>query len=176
MRRVLFIFLVAALFIVSCNKDKKAPVQLANIDVPKLDVISDESFEKGKNISSFKFKSFQNGENIDFSRYKGKKVLVDFWASWCTPCVEMFPDFEKLKKDFDGKLVIVTFSFDPLPAKIKEIIKKHKVTFDVFQAPVSLRDSGVLLPASFYVDENGTVKDTANGKHSYDEIKKFLEL
>ena len=80
------------------------------------------------------------------------------------------------KKDFDGKLVVVTFSFDPMPAKIKEIMEKNKVSFEVFQAPEALRDSGVLLPASFYVDENGNVKDAANGKHDYEEMKKFLEL
>lgn len=175
MKKLLFIF-ITTLAIVSCNKEKIVAEPVTSIDVPKLDVISDESFEKGKNISSFNFKSFQNGADIDFSQYKGKKVLVDFWASWCIPCIEMFPDFEKLKKDFDGKLVVVTFSFDPMPAKIKEIMEKNKVSFEVFQAPEALRDSGVLLPASFYVDENGNVKDTANGKHDYVEMKKFLEL
>ena len=53
-----------------------------------------------------------NGNSFDSSDLKGKLAFVNFWASWCDPCVREFPSLLKLVKHFKGKLVLVAISQD----------------------------------------------------------------
>jgi thiol-disulfide isomerase/thioredoxin len=138
-----------------------------------------EDFEKGKNIHAFEMVSIKSGEKVKFGDFKGRKILVDFWASWCDPCIAMFPDINKLKEKFedgDKTLKILSVSVDPMPGKIKKIIAEKNAQFDVLQAPESLAESGVIMPTMVLADENGKVIAVSSGKkHSYDELVKLVE-
>ncbi|MBP5435832.1 TlpA family protein disulfide reductase [bacterium] len=138
-----------------------------------------EDFEKGKNIHAFEMVSIKSGEKVKFGDFKGRKILVDFWASWCDPCIAMFPDINKLKEKFedgDKTLKILSVSVDPMPGKIKKIIAEKNALFDVLQAPESLAESGVIMPTMVLADENGKVIAVSSGKkHSYDELVKLVE-
>ena len=123
--------------------------------------------------------SIKSGEKVKFGDFKGRKILVDFWASWCDPCIAMFPDINKLKEKFedgDKTLKILSVSVDPMPGKIKKIIAEKNALFDVLQAPESLAESGVIMPTMVLADENGKVIAVSSGKkHSYDELVKLVE-
>ena len=181
------------LFFIACNEAKKEapaaekaePVKPAEtaktedeIEVKGLEnEILGEDFEKGKNIHAFEMTSIKSGEKVKFGDFKGKRILVDFWASWCEPCIAMFPELNKLKAEYeDGKqtLKILSVSVDPMPGKIKKIIADKNAQFDVLQAPESLAESGVIMPYMVLADENGKVIETISGKHSYEELEKMV--
>ena len=159
------------LFLISCNESKNAapaagktvkPAETAQnegeIEVKGLEnEILGEDFDKGKNIHAFEMVSIKSGEKVKFGDFKGKRILVDFWASWCEPCIAMFPELNKLKAEYeDGKktLKILSVSVDPMPGKIKKIIADKNAQFDVLQAPESLAESGIIMPYMVLADEN----------------------
>jgi len=139
--------------------------------------ITEKNFEKGKNVHGLKMVSLINGETIDFSQFKGKKIMFDFWSSWCEPCIAMFPVINKLKtelEDKEGSLKILSISVDPMKGKVKEIVKEKNVLFEVLNAPESLANSGILMPFTVIADENGKIIATSSGKHTYEEFLKML--
>ncbi|MBE7550442.1 MAG: TlpA family protein disulfide reductase [Anaerolineales bacterium] len=108
------------------------------------------------------------GETVRLSDFKGKPVLVNFWATWCGPCRSEFPDFQKAAVDNAGDLVIIginnttTDQKDQIPAFLEEF----GVTF-----PIVLDESGdtakayniLGLPTSIFIDRNGNVNEIFTG-------------
>ena len=192
MKKIVLLTLVF-LLLISCDEAKKVSrvpekksektienlVKDGDIEVKGLEnEIIGEDFDKGKNIHAFEMVSIKSGEKVKFGNFKGKRILVDFWASWCEPCIAMFPELNKLKEKYeDGEksLKILSISVDPMPGKIKKIIADKNAQFDVLQAPESLAESGVIMPYMVLADENGKVIAVSNGKHSYDELEKLVK-
>ena len=192
MKKIVLLTLVF-LLLISCDEAKKVSrvpekksektienlVKDGDIEVKGLEnEIIGEDFDRGRNIHAFEMVSIKSGEKVKFGNFKGKRILVDFWASWCEPCIAMFPELNKLKEKYeDGEksLKILSISVDPMPGKIKKIIADKNVQFDVLQAPESLAESGVIMPYMVLADENGKVIAVSNGKHSYDELEKLFK-
>jgi thiol-disulfide isomerase/thioredoxin len=99
------------------------------------------------------------GETLDLERYEGQVVLLDFWASWCDPCVRSFPWMgEMLERYGDDGLVIVAVNLDDDPAAADRFLEDHTYAFE------HLRDSegaiaekyGVrTMPSSILFDREG---------------------
>src|SRR6187401_1499360 len=114
---------------------------------------------------------------------KGKVILFNFWATWCKPCVEEFPDLVEINKkykDKDFKLVFVTLDFgDALKKNTKEFLKKNKVDFTTYYNAFEKDDELInymnkdwdgAIPGTFIYDKNGDLKKTFIGKKDYDDF------
>ena len=74
-----------------------------------------------------------NGENIKLEKYRGKVVLIDFWASWCEPCCDEMANLKSLYKDFHPNgLEILGITLDSEQAVIKDFIEKNKILWPQF--------------------------------------------
>lgn len=69
--------------------------------------------------------SNMNGKPARLHDYKGKIVLLNFWATWCTPCIAEFPQFIKLAQAMPDDLVILAVSIDDDKASIGKFLKRH---------------------------------------------------
>lgn len=102
-----------------------------------------------------------DGTKLKLSDYRGKIVIVNFWASWCNPCVEEFPSMVKLVKEFKGEVVILAISEDDQTEDIKVFMKAMglpEAHFEVVwdQEKRAMKDYGVeKLPESFLVGRDG---------------------
>ncbi|RYG68523.1 redoxin domain-containing protein [bacterium] len=68
------------------------------------------------------------GRWITLSQYKGKVLLIDFWATWCSPCVAALPEVEKVYKKYHAKgLQVVSISLDEEKSDLTSFLKKHKL-------------------------------------------------
>lgn len=102
-----------------------------------------------------------NDKRVKLSDYRGKIVIVNFWASWCNPCVEEFPSMVKLAREFKGDVVILAISEDDAKPDIESFTKAmglpephFEVVWD--QDKRAMKDYGVeKLPESFVVGKDG---------------------
>jgi peroxiredoxin len=101
-----------------------------------------------------------DGKKVSLSDYKGKVVLVNIWATWCSPCVEEMPSMEKLYRKFKGEnFEILAVSIDEPGLKaVAPFMKKSNLTF-----PALIDSEGAIkavygitgIPESFIIDQQG---------------------
>ncbi len=118
---------------------------------------------------------------------KGKVKLVNFWATWCQPCVTEFPGILKLREKYQARgLEVIFVSADLVDDKngpVTEFLRKHNVDFityildakdtDGFINAVSDKWSGAL-PATFIYDQKGHLVSSLFGKKDFQEFEKMI--
>lgn len=131
---------------------------------------------RGKKAPAFTLTSL-DGKKVTLADYKGRPVLVNFWATWCGPCKVEMPWFEEFRKQYASQGFEVLGLTDDADAG-NEVITKvaHKAGVSY---PILLTDGKVqtayggmdVLPMSFYVDRNGVVVEQTAGLGSKDQIE-----
>ncbi len=114
-----------------------------------------------------------DGKNISLSSFKGKAVLLNFWATWCPPCREEMPALNRLYKELGPRgLKVVAVSTDKSIKDIKDFLQTHKVDFPI------LFDEGrsaaklyrvFSMPTTFLIDQNGTIVEKFYGEYEWTE-------
>ena len=125
-----------------------------------------------------------DGNTISSTDWRGKVVLLNFWATWCPPCREEIPDLIKLQQKYQGKLQIIGLSDDTGPVEhVKTFVREAKMNYPVAIASPELeaKFGGVMgLPTSFLIDTEGRVVQKHIGLRNpalYDmEIRALLNL
>jgi peroxiredoxin len=113
-----------------------------------------------------------NGGTFSLADQRGKIVLVNFWATWCPPCLEEMPAMERLwQKHKDAGFVLVAVSVDTDPKKVVPFVTEHKLTFPVaFDTKMAVAEKyGVrALPSSFILGKDGILTALALGPRHWD--------
>jgi cytochrome c biogenesis protein CcmG/thiol:disulfide interchange protein DsbE len=121
-----------------------------------------------------------NGRPVKLSDLRGKVVVVDFWASWCAPCRESFPVFERLSKTYrDQGLVVLGVNVDNDPAAAKKFLADVPVTFTVLADPskkVAKAYEPKTMPSSYVIDRAGKVRFVHAGFKGSDAQKIEAEI
>jgi len=117
-----------------------------------------------------------DGKTVHLSDYRGKAVLLNFWATWCVPCKFEMPWFEQLQKQYgpQGLQVLGIAMDDTDKADIAEFAKNLGVDYPILLGKESVGEAygGVqFLPATFYVGGDGKVVDKVFGLKGRDEIE-----
>lgn len=121
-----------------------------------------------------------DGNIIKLSKLKGKVVIVNFWATWCGPCVREIPDFVELYKQYKDKgLEIVGISIDQKGwAVIQPFVKKHGIEYPIVLAtPQFAGEYGNIqaIPTTYIVDKNGYVVEQLLGSRSKSMLEAKLK-
>ena len=102
--------------------------------------------------------------------YRGKPVLLNFWATWCVPCAAEMPLLSEMQKQYQGKIVFIAASIDDEDVKpqIEAFIKKHQgeaLTVMMGATLDSLEDFGVNqgMPGTVFLDSEGKIVDRFTG-------------
>jgi peroxiredoxin len=124
-----------------------------------------------KVAEDFRVKTLDGGM-FRLSEHRGKVVLVNFWATWCPPCLEEMPAMQRLyhQQGKDG-FVLLAVSVDADARTVKPFVSEHKLTFAVgLDLKMELANAyGVrALPASFLVDRTGQLAALALGPRQWD--------
>ena len=122
-----------------------------------------------------------DGQPVSLSQFKGQVVLLDFWASWCGPCIIDLPDLRKIKEKTAAlPLVVLNLSLDEDEAAWREAIDKHgiegvHVRADGFGSDVAKSYQVNALPSYYLVDSQGLIVERLRMIRRTDEIVATIE-
>ncbi len=116
-----------------------------------------------------------DGKTYSLSAYRGKAVLLNFWATWCPACVEELPGLQALAKRFKGNLQIISVSIDASESPIKDFLSKEPLPYPVLEDPdrkVAFDLYAVFaLPVTFLIDKNGDLAGKYYGAQDWTSAK-----
>jgi len=113
-----------------------------------------------------------NGKIVSTADWKGKVVILNFWATWCPPCREEVPELVQLQANYKDKLLVIGASEDEdEPQKVRQFVQRFGMNYPVVMATKELIDNygGVpALPTSFLIDPQGRVVQKHTGLYEYE--------
>ncbi len=116
---------------------------------------------------SFALKDLQ-GRTIRLSDYKGKVVLLNFWATWCPPCRAEMPDLVGMQREYGSRgLQVIGITYPPQErGEVRRFIRKLRINYPVAfgtKETKALFDQGETLPLTVVIDREGNVRDLIEG-------------
>ncbi|MBA3913279.1 MAG: TlpA family protein disulfide reductase [Acidobacteriales bacterium] len=133
----------------------------------------------GTPAPEFSLESLQ-GKTVHLSDYRGKAVLLNFWATWCEPCKVEMPWFVELQKKYgaDGLQIVGIAMDDASPADIEKFAKQMGVNYPVLigKEAVGQQYGGVpFLPTTFYIGRDGKIVAKVFGLKGRSEIEDTIK-
>jgi peroxiredoxin len=135
-----------------------------------------EGLAIGAKAPDFELKTLA-GETVKLSNLKGKKVMLNFWATWCPPCKEEMPAMEKLSKQAGKDVVILAVNIDP-QLDVQGFIDENKITFPI---PLDTEDKVnetyqvLSIPTTYFIDSKGIIQNKYTGSMTLDVMKDFTK-
>lgn len=171
----IFIFIIAAfvLVVIAFAAVKQYGVSLSKTNSP-----STLPSAPTENKMNFTLKDLA-GNTVSLEGLKGKRVFLNFWATWCPPCKAEMPDIEKLYQETkNSDLVIIAVNVGDPKETVQSFINKNKYHFTILldlDNAVATQYNITGIPTSFFIDRDGNVMNHTVGALSYDAMKNNVD-
>lgn len=120
-----------------------------------------------------------DGKTVGLKDFKGKAVVLNFWATWCIPCKQEVPWLVAFQKHYGPQgLIILGLSMDQSPPAVRKFLRNVPVNYPILMANQALADRYFVkgLPTSIYIDANGRITDQVPGASSRSVIENEIKL
>jgi thiol-disulfide isomerase/thioredoxin len=120
----------------------------------------------------------ENGRQTKLSDYKDKPIFINFWATWCPPCIAEMPAIDNLQEEYSDRVTFLLVSYED-HAITQKFLKSKALNTHTFQAlskePELLSSSSI--PITFIIDKQGqiVVKKTGSSQWDSDSVKELLD-
>ena len=123
-----------------------------------------------------------SGESLAMTTFQGKPLVINFWATWCTPCVEEMPLIDAFFRENESKgWQVLGLAIDQ-PSRVRQFLSQFPVSYKIGLAGLNGTDLAKKLgndvgglPFTIVLDANGQLKQRKLGKLTADDIKKWAE-
>ena len=116
-----------------------------------------------------------NGKPLRLSEFRGKLILLNFWASWCGPCLEEMPRFSQWQRSYGNRgLQVVGVAMDDDRAAVSALLKRQPVEYPIALGDAALGEAygGVLgLPLTYLIGPDGRILARYQGEYALDELE-----
>ncbi len=123
-----------------------------------------------------------DGKSADTEQWRGKVLVVNFWASWCPPCVEEMPTLDKLQAEFKAQNVLFVGIGIDSPSNIREFLEKTPVSYPIVIGGLEgsnlskqMGNSQGALPYTIIINAQGKPTSSKLGKISEEELRKAIK-
>ncbi len=131
--------------------------------------------EEGSLANDFELESL-DGENVRLSDLRGKVVVVNFWATWCIPCLEEMPMFQAYSEEYP-QFAMLGIDQAESKSKAEPLISKMGITYPIlFDTNAKVSDSFkvFMLPTTLFIDPEGMIRFRHYGVMSQDQFIYYL--
>jgi len=132
----------------------------------------------GRPASDFSFQL--DGKPARLADLRGKVVVLNFWATWCPPCVEEMPSLNRLNQQVRPQGVIVLgVSVDEDPAAYEKFLRDNNITFPTYRDPsrkIAERYGTFMYPETYIIDRRGRIARKIIGAQRWDQPDHFAYL
>lgn len=173
---ILFILLIIGLLI----PQSRTPIMIFIKQITNFapSVSAKDSFGK-LNKTDYEWKFLDSGQKTkSLNDFNDKPILINFWATWCPPCIAEMPSLQKLQNEYDSKIHFIFISHES-PSITLPFLREKKWSFSSYtpllQEPELLQSNS--LPTTFIIGKAGNivVKKTGNHKWDSDGVKELLD-
>ena len=118
-----------------------------------------------------------HGRPVTISSLRGTPALINFWASWCTPCREEAPQLERFARSHDGRVSVVGVDWNDAAGSARAFIRRYGLTYGLLRdgsgsAGSAYGISG--LPTTFVLDSRGHIAATLRGPQTAEDLRRAL--
>ena len=120
-----------------------------------------------------------HGEDVHLASFKGKVIVLNFWATWCGPCKAEIPDLVTLQTKYKDDLVILGVSVDDTPEKMKPYAAEYKINYPLLvgEGREDVQNAyGPLwgIPVSVIIDREGKIAEKHSGIASREQFERVI--
>ena len=174
LKNIIFLIVIAVLII----PQTRQPIQILLHQGLALFGPSIISHEKQSDLVSYSWKLKDGQEVFNFEETKGQVVLVNFWATWCPPCIAEMPSMQALYNDYKDTVTFVFVSNED-DAVINRFLNKNEYTFKVYNPLTKYPESFDVtsIPRTFLIDKEGRIVIDKNGAANWnsDTVRKTID-
>ncbi len=153
--------------------EETAPTDAAAPAVDESVPVGPEAGQRGPDFTA----TLYGGGTFDLADTRGRVTVINFWATWCTPCVNELPYFEKLHQNYPDDVAVIAVHSD----LVTDDVDAYLANFD-YTIPFALDDSGVvaayggstMLPQTIVLDQNGVVTYNQVGSVTYEVLESLV--
>ena len=159
--------------------DEEIPKIVLSQDSPGFATDADISPEAsdGTDLSDLSFDLFDGGTGT-VAGYEGTPLVVNFFASWCPPCVREMPEFQDVFEQLEGRVAFLGLSQDQSPQDALALVESTGVTYDVgwdLDLEVYSATGSIAMPTTAFVSPSGELLDTFAGALDAEALAELIE-
>jgi peroxiredoxin len=135
------------------------------------------SFEIGSPAPDFVLEDL-SGNPVKLSDLKGRLVVLNFWATWCTPCRTEMPEFQEIYQQYEPELVVLGINLEQSPGEIQDFISPLSISYPILldkDGLVSRLYKVIQLPNTYFIDHEGIIRIRHIGFLSSDQFHEYLD-
>ncbi|WP_066186128.1 redoxin domain-containing protein [Gracilibacillus timonensis] len=120
-----------------------------------------------------------SGETVALSDYRGSKVMLNFWATWCPPCRVEMPDMEKFHQDTEIEILAVNLTeTEPNTEQVQQFVNEYGLSFPILlDEVIEVANTYAIqpIPTSFMIDSEGIIQFKTFGPLTYNQMVAEME-
>jgi thiol-disulfide isomerase/thioredoxin len=117
-----------------------------------------------------------SGKRVSIDAYKGKPLVINFWATWCGPCMQEIPDFDLVQSKYEGSVKFLMVYDESSLANIQGFFKKYNYHLTFLQSQKGFKQMGIYsIPTTYFLDKNGDVVDSKSGSLDVNSLEAMIQ-